>query len=167
VPTTSGLFTDSGASFDPTREAGIAGRLELNKAVRPEHGGAYWLLREGLGADIPSGPQTPGASGQLSAWTSALVAKETPASGIFGSGGRSFASLASELVSGLSVKRLSVQAEAAFSAARTSDLKSAMLRDGVDTDAELQNLMQIEKAYAANAKVIKTADDMLQVILGI
>lgn len=164
APGTPGLFTDRGQTFDPTNEPGLAGRLALNSAVLPEQGGAYWRLREGLGAVAP---QSPGYSGQLSAWTSALSSSRAPASGAFGSGARSFAVLATELVSGISVKRLSVQSETAFAAARSTDLKSAMLRNGVDTDAEMQNLMQIEKAYAANAKVIQTADDMLQVLLGI
>ncbi len=164
APGAPGLFTDSGAAFDPLSEVGLAGRLQLNAAVRPDQGGAYWRLREGLGAVAPVAP---GESGQLSASTAALVANRSPASGSFGAGGRSFATLAADLVSGLSVKRLSVESEASFAAARSSDLKSAMLRDGVDTDAELQVLMQVENAYAANAKVIKTADDMLQVILGI
>ncbi len=164
APGAPGLFTDRGLVFAPANEPGLAGRLVMNAVVMPEQGGAYWRLREGLGAATP---QAPGAAGQLSAWTGALVAKRVPVSGSFGAGGRGFATLASELISGLSVKRLSVQSEAAFAAARSSDLKSAMLRNGVDTDTEMQNLMQIEKAYAANAKVIKTADDMLQVILGI
>lgn len=160
-----GLFTDRGAAFSgPSAEAGLASRLQLNGAVLPEKGGAYWRLREGLGA---AAPMAPGAPGQLSAWSAALADNRTPVSGGFSGGSRNFASLASDLVSGLSVKRLSIQAEASFAAARSTDLKSAMLRDGVDTDTELQNLLQIEKAYAANAKVIKTADDMLQVILGI
>ena len=164
APGAPGLFTDRGLSFAPADEAGLAGRLVLNAAVRPEQGGANWRLREGLGA---AAPQSPGAPGLLTAWTSALSANRAPVSGAFGSGARSFAALASDLVSGLSVKRLSVQSETAFAAARSSDLKSAMLRDGVDTDTEMQNLMQIEKAYAANARVIQTADDMLQVLLGI
>ena len=41
------------------------------------------------------------------------------------------------------------------------------MRDGVDTDDEVQRLLQIEQAYAANARVIQTVDDMIQTILGI
>ena len=40
-------------------------------------------------------------------------------------------------------------------AARSDALRSEMLRDGVDTDHELQDLMQVEQAYAANARVVK------------
>jgi flagellar hook-associated protein 1 FlgK len=38
---------------------------------------------------------------------------------------------------------------------------------GVDTDAELQNLMLYEKAYGANAKVLSVVDGLLETILGI
>lgn len=164
APGAAGLFTDRGTAFSPVNEVGLADRLELNAAVRTDQGGQLWRLREGLGAAVPLAP---GAPAQLPVWTAAMTSGRVPASGGFGPGARSFAALASDLVSGLSVQRLTVQAEAAFSAARSGDLRAAMLRDGVDTDTELQNLMQIEQAYAANAKVIKTADDMLQVILGI
>ena len=41
------------------------------------------------------------------------------------------------------------------------------LQGGVDTDREMQDLLQIEKAYAANAKVIQTVDEMLDLLLGI
>lgn len=36
---------------------------------------------------------------------------------------------------------------------------------GVDSDQEMQSLLQIEQSYAANAKVMKTVDDMIQRLL--
>jgi flagellar hook-associated protein 1 FlgK len=36
------------------------------------------------------------------------------------------------------------------------------LETGVDTDRELQNLLVIEQAYAANARVLQTLDQMIQ-----
>ena len=44
---------------------------------------------------------------------------------------------------------------------------SLELEDGVDTDAELQRLLLIEQAYAANARMIETVDDMMQALLRI
>jgi len=38
---------------------------------------------------------------------------------------------------------------------------------GVDTDVELQNLLVIEQAYAANAKVIQAVNSMMNKILEI
>ena len=41
------------------------------------------------------------------------------------------------------------------------------LETGVDTDAEMQKLLLIEQAYAANAKVMTAADEMIQLLLQI
>ena len=36
---------------------------------------------------------------------------------------------------------------------------------GVDSDAELQALMLVEQAYAANAKVLSVIDDLMKLLL--
>lgn len=41
------------------------------------------------------------------------------------------------------------------------------LADGVDTDAELQRLILVEQAYAANARIIEVVDEMMNDILRI
>jgi flagellar hook-associated protein 1 FlgK len=46
--------------------------------------------------------------------------------------------------------------------ARQDALKTAELATGVDSDQELQNLLRIEQAYAANARVLQTIDAMMQ-----
>lgn len=48
-----------------------------------------------------------------------------------------------------------------------NSLQDALLADGVDNDREMEMLLQIEKAYAANAKVIQVVDEMLDQILRI
>jgi flagellar hook-associated protein 1 len=164
VPGAAGLFTDDGAPFDALSETGLAGRLRLTDLVQPESGGALWRLRDGLGA---ASAGAPGYSGQLTAWSGALTAARAPASGGFTAGARTFADLASELVSSVTVRRLSSETEASFATARADGLRTELLRDGVDTDDEIQRLLQIEQAYAANARVIQTVDDMIQTILGI
>ena len=50
---------------------------------------------------------------------------------------------------------------------RADSLKALELQGGVDTDHEMQQLLLIEQAYAANARVISTADDMIQTLLGL
>lgn len=39
--------------------------------------------------------------------------------------------------------------------------------DGVDSDAEMQKLLQYEQAYAANARVIQAVNDMMDQLLRI
>ena len=37
--------------------------------------------------------------------------------------------------------------------------------NGVDTNAEVQNLILVEKAYAANARVIQVVNDLMDSLL--
>jgi flagellar hook-associated protein 1 FlgK len=54
-----------------------------------------------------------------------------------------------------------------FAAASMTELTRIELAQGVDTDAELQTLMLVEQAYAANARMIEVADEMMQTLLRI
>ena len=164
VPGAPGLFSDAGAAFLPANEGGLAQRLSLNAAADPKQGGALWRLRDGLGAATP-GPT--GNSALLNALQSALAAPRQPVSGGFLPGLRSFAALTADMLSAVGTARLSADTEASFSAAKAEGLKVQELQGGVDTDREMQDLLQIEKAYAANAKVIQTVDQMLDLLLGI
>ncbi|MFN4130681.1 MAG: flagellar basal body rod C-terminal domain-containing protein, partial [Paracoccaceae bacterium] len=163
-PGTPGLFTDRGMTFDPLDEVGLAGRIQLNSMVMPESGGALWRLRDGLGA-AAAGPG--GFSDRLTALAGALSAVRVQASGGLSPGSRSLSDFASQIGSAQSVQRLGAEAGTAFAAARSDALRSELLRGGVDTDQEMQNLLLIEQAYAANAKVFKTADEMIKLLLGI
>ncbi len=164
APGDPGLFTNAGGAFVTGDEVGLAQRLALNSAADPQQGGALWRLRDGLGATAP-GPT--GNSSLLRSLQAALTASRQPVSGDFLPGARSFAGLSADMLSAVGTSRLSADTEASFSAARSEGLKVQELQGGVDTDRELQDLLQIEKAYAANAKVIQTVDQMLDLLLGI
>lgn len=162
APGAPALFTDRGALFDASEEVGFAGRIQINALVVPEAGGAVWRLRDGLGATLP-GPG--GFSERLTALSAALGELRPQIFGGVSSGARSLSGFASDIASEQSVKRLSAESGAAFAIARSTALRSELLRDGVDTDQEMQNLLLIEQAYAANAKVVQTADDMIKMLL--
>ena len=53
----------------------------------------------------------------------------------------------------------------AESASKFSALKEMELSRGVDTDAQMQRLLEIENAYAANARLLQTLDDMIDRLL--
>ncbi len=162
APGDPGLFTDAGAAFLPADEVGLAQRLQLNAAVDPARGGALWRLRDGLGA------ATQGASGNatlLNALESTLTAQRVSLSASFSTGPRSVSSLAADLISGVAGARLSADAEVSYASATVTALRGLELADGVDTDEELQNLLQIEQAYSANARVIQTVGSMIQTLL--
>lgn len=159
-----GLFTDSGTPFAPSEEVGLAARIGLNALVHPDKGGEVWRLRDGIGATTP-GPV--GQSALLSAMQTTLNEQRTTASGQFSGGSRSLSGLSGQVIAAIATNRLSLETDAGFAAARASALQGLELEGGVDTDRELQELLLVEKAFAANAKVIQTADDMLQLLLGL
>lgn len=162
-PGDAGLFTDNGQAFVTVNESGLAGRLTLNASADPNQGGALWRLRDGLGATAP-GPV--GQSALLTRLGGALGAARPAASGGFMAGNRSFAALASDMLSGVSAQRISADSEVSFSQARFTALKEMELQGGVDTDQELQILLVVEQSYAANAKVIQSVDEMIKTLLG-
>lgn len=164
-PTASpGLITDAGLAFDPANETGLSARLTLNPAADPARNGAIWRLRDGLGATSP-GPA--GFADRLLALQQALSDRRAPAPGSLSTAPQSLASLAALATDRVAQSRLLAEADATRATARAATLSERLAADGVDTDAELQDLMQIEKAYAANARVLQTVDDMLATLLGI
>ncbi|SIO49730.1 flagellar hook-associated protein 1 FlgK [Rhodovulum sp. ES.010] len=164
TPGAPGLFTDNGLVLDPANELGLSARISVNATVDPDQGGDLWRLRTGLGA--PAAGDV-GDSTLLNAFADALSNTRVPSSGTFGSQPMSASGLATEAVSRISVQAHWAAEEEGFASARTNALKEAELQGGVDTDAELQNLMLYEQAYAANAKVIQAVDEMMQMLMEI
>ncbi|WP_157932964.1 flagellar hook-associated protein FlgK [Roseovarius salinarum] len=159
-----GLFTDRGAAFDPADETGIAGRIEVNSAIDPARGGALWKIRDGLGAAAPG---SPGDAALLHGYSDALSADRPLGIAGLGAEPRTASGHAGALASWAGQRV--VHSEQALSHARgtQSGLAEAELQDGVDTDAEMQRLMLIERAYGANARMVQTIDEMMQTLLRI
>ncbi len=164
LPGAAGLLTDGGNAFLPANEVGLAQRLRINPAADPAQGGALWRLRDGVGAAAPG---SPGESGLIRALAGALTASREPVSGGFMAGTRSFSALSGDLLSSVSQSRVQRAGEASYASAQLNALKEMELQDGVDTDQELQSLLQIEQSYAANAKVMQAVDNMIKSLLGI
>jgi flagellar hook-associated protein 1 FlgK len=156
-----GLFTDAGAAFDAANEVGLSSRLALNTAVDPDAGGAVWRLRDGIGAAMP-GPA--GDATLLSDLRFALQERRSPVSAVLGTGPQTAASMMSGFSGLLATTRTNAEQDLSFTSARLTQLTQLQLSEGVDTDQELQNLLILEQAYAANARVIKAADEMLETL---
>ncbi|MEP5731469.1 MAG: flagellar hook-associated protein FlgK [Sulfitobacter sp.] len=157
-----GLFTDSGGFFDPINELGLSSRLELNAAVDPDQGGETWRLRDGINA------VTPGSVGDatlLTAMSDVLTEARVPASGGFGGSAFAAIDLVALVTSDTSNRVRISEQELSYTNARLTELTERQLADGVDSDAEIQRLLLIEQAYAANARMIAAADEMMQTIL--
>jgi len=158
-----GLFTDAGAAFDPAFEPGLAGRVSINALVDPAQGGALWRLRDGLGAAAP-GPV--GNAGLINAYTAALDASRVPASGGFTSS-TSAIGLAANVTATIAASQSGFAQSQAFVGSQVETLVAAELENGVDTDQEMQRLLLVEQAYAANARVISTIEELLDTLLRI
>ena len=159
-----GLFTDGGTAVAPGNEAGLAGRITVNPIADPSQGGTLAKLRDGLGATVAGAV---GDGSILNAMGSALSAFVAPSTGGLTSAATDFSGLAASFLSSVSTSRLSADTTASYTAAKSTSLKTLSLQGGVDTDQQLQQLLVVQRSYAANAKVIQTADDMLQSLLGI
>jgi flagellar hook-associated protein 1 FlgK len=154
-----GLFTDAGAAFSAADETGLAQRLALNALADPAAGGGTWRLRDGLGAAGPGPVGDPAAFNRL---IDVLAEARAPASGDFGAGSYSMAGLFGEASARAGSALADAEYELAFATARSDALVQEEMAQGVDTDAELQILLLVEQSYAANARVIQVADDMLR-----
>ncbi|MEO0372249.1 MAG: flagellar hook-associated protein FlgK, partial [Pseudomonadota bacterium] len=100
-----GLFTDGGVFFDPLNEVGLAGRLTVSDAVRPETGGDYWRLRDGLYAAAPG---SPGDATLLNNIADALGDPGALASGNLGGTARSVSGHTASMMSYFGQQRLSL-----------------------------------------------------------
>ncbi|MCO6384790.1 flagellar hook-associated protein FlgK [Oceanicola sp. 502str15] len=159
-----GLFTDGGAAFLPTEEEGLAKRLEFNILVDPDEVGESWRIRDGLGAAAPGVVGNSTLVQAISARFSASIASASAAST---GTPRSAGGHAADLLTSLASERASREVEFGFHIARFDTIKSAELAGGVDTDHELQKLLVVEQAYAANAKVIQTIDELIDRLMAI
>lgn len=159
APGTPGLFTDAGGGAGAT--PGLTARLAVTVAVQPALGGALWRLRDGIAAPAPG----PVGDGSGLARLAQALDREVAAGP--GQPLRSVSDDLGALLARVSTQRDSAASTAATTAARDSEIREQILARGVDTDAELQRLMLIEQAFAANARVISTADSLLRQLLEI
>lgn len=164
APGAPGLFTDAGGPFIAADERGLADRLEVNAALDPDLGGSAWRLRDGIGAAAPG---SVGDARGLQRLGEALSSLRPPSSGSFGPVPRDAATLAGDLLSGIGAARVAAEADRTYAATRADSLNREILAEGVDTDAEMQKLLLIEQAYAANARVVSTVQSMLDTLMEI
>lgn len=158
TPGDPGLFI---TQLTPTG-AGSAGRITVNPLVDPNQGGEIFRLRDGLGA-AAAGP--PGDNTILSAIFESFTEVEAiNSNGLAGS--FSLTSLTAQFSSLVGQTR--VNQDSILTAATTqfnAVLAAEQANSGVDIDAQLQDLLAIEQAYAANARVVQVASDLLDRLL--
>ncbi|MGR3756493.1 MAG: flagellar hook-associated protein FlgK [Tranquillimonas sp.] len=165
TPGQAGLFTDAQGAFAAAGLDGLAARIEVNDAVRTERGGDLWRIRDGIGAAAP-GPES--GQGQIGG----LVALLSDAQGFDPSAGlgatQTLTDFAAAMVADQQQARVAAsdRATALKAGAEAVEASRAGI-EGVNIDDQLQQLMQIEQAYAANSQVLRTLGDMLDTLLEI
>ena len=165
TPGDAGLITDNGAAYDALNRDGLAGRLDVNAAADPARGGDLWRLRDGLYA-AAQGPVGDGAVLAALFGAASETRPADPALGIATGGG--IGTLAAALTERIGARHEAVETEQAYLSAVNTGLREAeAAATGVNTDSELQRLMLVEQAYAANARVMSVADTMIRTLLEI
>ncbi|WP_319545693.1 flagellar hook-associated protein FlgK [Ruegeria conchae] len=157
-----GLFTDDGNRFDATRETGLASLISLHVVVDPDAGGDSWKLRAALGALTPGAP---GDASQLHAFGVILSDARPIPSASFGTGSMRAAEITEALLSKAGTNAHAADQRSIFAANAQLEMQKIVAEQGVDSDAELQRLMQIEQTYAANARVVTVVDELMDTLL--
>ena len=163
-----GLFTDASGTFDPTAPGtvppGLARDIRLNPSVDPAAGGAPFRIRDGINQPAPlaqvADPTLIRAVLDGLTAKTALAAPVAPALGLDGT--LSLAGRTAQIAETTATDRVRTEAQvSALGTARETLANEEGDLLGVDQDREMQRLIQIEQAYAANAQVIQTAARML------
>ena len=141
------LFTDVAGGVPAGTVAGFAQGIRVSATVRA----APTALRDGTGG-------TAGTAGSTAVINAVL-------GGVLGDGGGSLASQASALVAGIAqdaaVAKSSLEAGTAAQASLQTRLAAGT---SVSVDSELSTMVQLQSAYAANAKVLTATDTMWQTL---
>ena len=155
-----GLFTDLGGRINADHVEGLASRLQINAGVNPDQSGQLWRMRDGVYAEHPAKD----ISGALLTEMADQLSMPQRLDGH-----PSTSILKDAQIITAQAHRLTNQAEENLvtQQAYLTLTETALAAHSVDTDIELQELLQIETAFAANAKMLQTVDEMIQQILRI
>ncbi|WP_439522071.1 flagellar hook-associated protein FlgK [Marivita sp.] len=158
-----GVFTDAGSAFTTANETGLAGRISLNSALGSSNADP-WRWRDGINS-LSEGDA--GQAGLLLALQSRMSLARIPGSPALGTSPQSLVGHLQDLSSDVASNRVRLQDTRDFASAHLDAVRQSVAADGVNTDQELQKLIELEKSYAANARVVQVVDDMLSELLRI
>jgi flagellar hook-associated protein 1 FlgK len=119
-------------------------------------------LRDGLGAAAP-GPVGDGAL--LTRATGLLATTRATSGGGLPAGARTLQELSADVLSQAATRRLAAEGQDNAAAAEAATLRDAVAANGVNTDAEMQRLLALEQAFAANARVLAVVDTLFAELL--
>jgi flagellar hook-associated protein 1 FlgK len=170
-----GVFTYAGAAGIPPMpaSAGLAGLIKVNDAVDPTKGGKFETIRDGgaTSADYvynPDGNASAAFSERLFVLSEAMVAQRSfdPSLG-FGTGAslQAFAALSGSWVE---ASRQSASQSVDYQTTLLAHASEALSNaTDVNMDDETALMLQLEKSYAASAKLLSVIDQMLKTLLSV
>lgn len=164
-----GLFTWSGAPASPsTPSPGLAGSIAVSAAADPARGGAVSLLRDGGINGTAFASNAGGAasySARLQGLADALDATRAfdPGAGLGASA--SLLAYANDAMGALQAARSDADGRAASAATLAAQAATALSdATGVNLDAEMSHMLDLENAFQASAKLIAAANSMFAVL---
>jgi len=166
-----GLFTYAGASGVPGAYPvpGLAAEISVSGAVDPAQGGNLDLIRDGGINGAAFVANTTGASGFSTLVEQDITALSAPMA--FPSAGglsatASPASYAADSASWLNAQYQSAKNEASYHSTLLSEASQALSNaTGVNIDAQMSKLLDLENSYQASAKLISTINNMFGALL--
>ncbi len=174
LPSLPGLFTTAGATSLPSMSAstGLAAAIEVNPNVDPAQGGDATLLRNG-GISDPGNPaytyNTTGAASytdRLQQLVGAIGATQSfdPSAGLGASA--SLSDYANASVSWIQAQNQQASDASTYQNALSTQATSALSNaTGVNLDAELTDMLNLENSYASSAKLLTTVNSMFSALL--
>ena len=174
LPSLPGLFTTAGATSLPSMSAttGLAAAIEVNPNVDPSQGGNPNLLRDG-GISDPGNPAytyNPAGSasftGRIQELAGQISASQSfdPSAGLGSSS--SLADYANASVSWLQSENQQASNASSYQSALATQATGALSNaTGVNLDAEMTNMLNLENSYASSAKLLATVTSMFSALL--
>jgi flagellar hook-associated protein 1 len=174
LPSLPGLFTTPGATSLPLMSAttGLGAAIEVNPNVDPSQGGNPNLLRDG-GISDPGNPAytynaTGAASytGRIQQLLGQIVATQSfdPSAGLDSSA--NLTDYANASVSWLQAENQQASDASSYQNALATQANSALSNaTGVNLDAEMTNMLNLENSYASTAKLLTTVNSMFSSLL--
>jgi flagellar hook-associated protein 1 len=174
LPSLPGLFTTAGSTSLPSMSAttGLAAAIEVNPNVDPSQGGNPNLLRDG-GIPDPGNPAytyNPAGSasftGRIQELAGQISASQSfdPSAGLGSSS--SLADYANASVSWLHSENQQASNASSYQSALATQATGALSNaTGVNLDAEMTNMLNLENSYASSAKLLATVTSMFSALL--
>jgi flagellar hook-associated protein 1 len=174
LPSLPGLFTTPGETILPSMSGttGLAAAIEVNPNVDPAAGGDATLLRDG-GVSDPGNPaytynSTGAASytGRIQELVGAIGATQgfDPSAGLGASA--SLTGYTNASVSWLNGENSQASNASSYQNALATQATSALSNaTGVNLDAEMTNMLNLENSYASSAKLLTTVNSMFSALL--